>query len=131
MAMRCVWMDDWQMQCCGEPFAVGSTVTWTVRTDIDRDWYTRVLGAELAGTITDAEDHHGGDDELPEPTELRGTVRTITAVWCDWHNEGGDTLVAVPGSARLVERTSADGWEGESTDTTSFIGYLVDLDTIA
>lgn len=25
-----VFIDDWQMQCCGEPFTVGSTVTWTI-----------------------------------------------------------------------------------------------------
>jgi hypothetical protein len=25
-----VWVDGWQMQCCGTPFAVGSQVAWTL-----------------------------------------------------------------------------------------------------
>ena len=24
-----IWIDAWQLQCCGEPFLVGSPVTWT------------------------------------------------------------------------------------------------------
>ena len=25
-----VWVDSWQMQCCGEPFCRGSQVAWTL-----------------------------------------------------------------------------------------------------
>ena len=26
-----IWVDGWQMQCCGEPFRLGSQVAWTLR----------------------------------------------------------------------------------------------------
>lgn len=35
--MLLVWVDAWQMQCCGDPFAVGSRVAWTL-SEPDREW---------------------------------------------------------------------------------------------
>ena len=31
MGKCCVSIDDWQIQCCGEPFKVGDTVEWFVK----------------------------------------------------------------------------------------------------
>lgn len=45
-----MWADDWQMQCCGEPFRVGSEVAWTLG-EADRDWLEEMLGQVVtAGT---------------------------------------------------------------------------------
>ena len=46
-----VWVDSWQMQCCGEPFRVGSQVTWTLGA-ADQDWLRETGSAGLlaAGT---------------------------------------------------------------------------------
>lgn len=138
MAMRRVWVDAWQMQCCGEPFDIGSTVTWTTRGDVDRDWLAQVLDTAVVDSITDREEHHGGEDEPVELHELHGIVRSIDAVFCRYTAPDGDRIsVPVGGSGRLEPRTSADGWEhdvdpevpaAEPALGHDFIGYLVDLD---
>ena len=25
-----VWIEDWQHECCGEPFSIGETLHWTL-----------------------------------------------------------------------------------------------------
>jgi hypothetical protein len=42
-----VWEEDWQMQCCGDPFSLGTSVTWTLD-KADRDWLASVLGDDRA-----------------------------------------------------------------------------------
>jgi hypothetical protein len=41
-----VWVGSWQMQCCGEPFHLGSQVAWTLGTT-DLEWINTMLGAHL------------------------------------------------------------------------------------
>ncbi len=53
-----VWVDDWQMQCCGAPFSVGDEVSWTLR-EPDTAWLEAVLDKDVAGGIGGAEEHHG------------------------------------------------------------------------
>ena len=72
-----VWIDGWQMQCCGKPFRLGSQVAWTLRA-ADPDWLEAVLGAQQP--VDAAEEHHGGVPEDTTPT--RGTVTHIAAVHC-------------------------------------------------
>jgi hypothetical protein len=38
-----VWVEGWQHQCCGEDFAVGDEVRWTL-VEGDEDWHRSVLG---------------------------------------------------------------------------------------
>lgn len=122
-----VWVDGWQMQCCGEPFAVGSQVSWTLG-DADTDWLGAVLGARAAG-VDAAEEHHGGlSEEIPE---IAATVSGISAVHCCYAPApGGDPKVLYPvrDSAVLTELTMADGWTPDLDDL-RFAGYLVDLVT--
>src|ERR1700722_20471881 len=96
------------MQCCGEPFAVGSQVLWRLG-DADGDWLGAVLGARAAG-VDAAEEHHGG---LPEEVpETAATVSGISAVHCRYAPAaGGDSkgLYPVRGSAVVTELTRGDG----------------------
>ena len=105
-----VWVDSWQMRCCGEPFRVGSQVAWTL-SGADPDWLGAMLGADAQQTVDAAEEHHGG---LPaETVPTRGTVARIAAVHCGFAPEpGGDsrTRYPVPGSDVLTDAESADGW---------------------
>jgi hypothetical protein len=39
-----VWVESWQLQCCGEPFEVGAAVSWRLTTD-SKDFILRALGA--------------------------------------------------------------------------------------
>jgi hypothetical protein len=43
-----VWVDAWQLQCCGKPFGVGSRVSWTLAGRVP-SWVIAALGA---GVIT-------------------------------------------------------------------------------
>jgi hypothetical protein len=65
------------MRCCGEPFAIGSAVSWAVR-DADQAWLEEVLGPETAATVDAAEEHHDGDDGRT----VHGTVLSIAGVHC-------------------------------------------------
>jgi hypothetical protein len=104
-----VWVDAWQMQCCGEPFRRGSRVSWTLGT-VDSERIHALLGAH--GQHVDAEEHHhGGVPEDTEPTQ--GTVTRITAVF---FRDG-------PGGGSLRDVNLADGWTGDRDDE-RFVGYL-------
>jgi hypothetical protein len=110
------------MECCGDPFDVGSEVEWTVA-EPDRDWLSQVLGDEIAWAIDAAEEHHGpvdtGDLRL-----LRATVERIDAVFCCDGDRGGHpvrgsgVLRPIPSTQRRIDDADAD---------LRFVGYLVEL----
>ena len=122
-----VWVDGWQVQCCGEPFSVGSQVSWTLSRCTDPAFATAVLGDDLASSLTHQEEHHGGlPDDAPTTT---GVVRSIRAVSCAYAPDADDRtcLRPVPGTSRVTDEVDADGWEPE-TDTLRFVAYIVGLD---
>lgn len=121
-----VWVDAWQLQCCGVPFAVGGEVAWTLHRNVDRQWLGSTLGEGLAGTVTHAEEHHDRQPEGQAPV-VRGRVRRIRAASCRYAPDPvRDVLVPVPGSTVVSEVERADGWYPE-TGALRFNGYLVDL----
>jgi hypothetical protein len=120
-----VWVDSWQMQCCGKPFHLGGEVAWTLQAP-DLEWLQEMLGTGQAADA--AEEHHGGVPDDTEPT--RGTVTGIAAVHCRVAPEPGKesgTLYPVPGSGVLTDVDSADGWTADR-EGYQFVGYLVQLD---
>jgi hypothetical protein len=126
MAMT-IWVDRWQMQCCDEPFRLGSQVAWTLRA-ADPDWLAATLGPEAQQAVDAAEDHHGGvpDDTVP----TWGRVRHIAAVHCRFGPEpGSDSATAYPvaGTRVLTDVGAADGWIEDRGDE-HFVGYLVQLE---
>jgi hypothetical protein len=50
-----VWIDFWQMQCCGEPFGLSTQIAWTLRA-LERDWIGEVLGPDAPLTADATED---------------------------------------------------------------------------
>lgn len=126
MPLRTVWVDNWQMQCCGQPFAVDSLVEWTTVRVTDPADYAELLDAETAASITDHEEHH--TDRPTDLQHIRGLVRQIDAVYGRYRLDG-QTALPVPGSGVLAPRTSVDGWEDDdSGDGPRFVGYLVRVD---
>ncbi|MFG2098325.1 DUF6578 domain-containing protein [Streptomyces sp. NPDC048612] len=122
-----VWLDDWQMQCCGDPFDIGSEVSWTL-IDPDKEWLADVLGAGTAATVDAAEDHHVDAPEGAAPTVA--TVTAISAVHCRYAPRPGEpegTRYVVPDSGTLTALTSARRWVA-ARDGREFVGYLVGLD---
>ena len=123
-----VWVDAWQMQCCGDPFSVGSTVDWTVLAEIDREWISSFMGDEEAARFTHDEEHHG--DLLPSTPHVIGVVTRIDAVFCRYGAvEGERALQPIAGSSRFEPRESVDGWEDHPADD-HFAGYAVDIDEL-
>ena len=122
-----MFVEDWQMQCCGDRFDIGSQVSWTTRPCLDGSWLTSIFG-EGAERFTDIEDHHSLDDLRPM-RYLSGVVRRIRAIWCSFA-ESSSGSIAVAGSVVMRERASADGWEeGEDDTGLRFVGYEVDIET--
>ena len=85
-----VWIDSWQMQCCGEPVHRGSQVAWTL-SDPDPDWFEAMLGPDAGVTVDAVEEHHGGVSEDTTPT--RGTVTRIGAVHCRYAPRSGGSRI--------------------------------------
>lgn len=120
-----VWVDSWQMECCGEPFSVGSQVSWTVGPG-NSEWLSALLGPGAGVRIDAFEDHHIG---LPGGTPSTvGTVTGITGVYCRDAPRPGDphTRYPVDGSGVLVPLTQAVRFQPERGDL-QFVGYLVQL----
>jgi hypothetical protein len=123
-----VWVDDWQLQCCGTPFRRGDRVTWQVR-PADTEWLGGVLGPRLPDPPLYAEEHHGG--AAGRRTTAAGTVRSIDAVSCRFAAlEPGTLAHPVYDSAVLEPVAEADGWH-RAAPPLRFAGYLVTLDTEA
>ncbi len=126
-----VWLENWEWQCCGEPFALGSEVLWDLvpADDEFRSWLGTPLGAAVVGSITHYETHHGNGKDV-NPTSTRGRVDSIDAVyWQLAPRPGGDPRVLYPvaGTGALESRERADGREPETDGGPSFGGYIVDF----
>ncbi|MFE1955014.1 DUF6578 domain-containing protein [Streptomyces sp. NPDC059524] len=119
-----IWVDGWQMQCCGESFGPGDLVSWSLVEATPED-HADFLGDERAGAIDFREEHHG-PEEHPPPSRLR--VLTVTEVHCRYELPAGSTsnrYCPVPGSAELVPvEGAADGWAKARPDV-DFVSYLV------
>ncbi|WP_420037710.1 DUF6578 domain-containing protein [Streptomyces sp. cg28] len=94
------WVDDWQIQCCGESFTPGDAVSWHLL-EVDPEDYADLVGSERAAEIDFCEGHHGREGEHA-PTRLR--VLTISEVHCRYEVPPGSTSNVrhpVPGHNRM------------------------------
>ena len=125
-----VWVDGWQLQCCGEPFEVGEVVRWTL---VERPFEPVLAdhtGRREVLLLTHAEEHHG---DAPQDTPVtHGRVRRILAVTYEYAQVPGSarTFAPVEASGRTQELWRVDGWESElpPDGPRRFAGYVVDLD---
>ncbi|GAA4766981.1 hypothetical protein GCM10023329_11610 [Streptomyces sanyensis] len=118
-----IWVDDWQMQCCGENFKPGDVVSWMLL-EVDPEDYADLVGAERANAIDFCEEHHGQDGGRA-PTSVE--VVSIVEVHCRYGVAPGATdkvKYPVPGTTVLVPVEKADGW-AKTRPGVSFAGYLV------
>jgi hypothetical protein len=118
-----IWVDDWQIQCCGQNFAPGDVVSWALL-EADPEDYADVVGSERADEIDFREEHHG-QEEGHAPTSVE--VVSIAEVHCRYEVPPGATDKVnhpVPGTTVLVPVKEADGW-AKVRPGVSFAGYLV------
>jgi len=116
------------MQCCGDRFAVDSTVSWSAFPVTDPSGYDEFLDAELSASITDHEEHHAIDDQ--NLATVSGVVRSIDAVFCRYR-VADRVATPIARSGVLEPRSSVDGWEAEDEVGfgRTFVGYLVTLES--
>jgi len=132
---RTVWVED--LECCGDSFAVGSSVAWEVHAidSREREFLLDVFGSPTAERVTDGLDRHGGyDDDEQQTTYMTGVVHSIQAVTWTIHplaaaesplaDEQG--LYAAPGSLAMDAKSAAN--RGDKVAGRSCFGYLVELD---
>ena len=111
-----VHYEDWQMQCCGIPFAVGEPICWPV---------LRCEGEPLVDVGVWADwyyEAHGSDGDALK--SLSGTVTAIRAVYYTYELVEGNPRFWRPVSGILVPVERAAGWEPARPDG-SFGAYLV------
>ncbi|MGN5630503.1 DUF6578 domain-containing protein [Streptomyces sp. AC154] len=124
-----IWVDDWQMQCCGDTFRPGDAVSWQLL-EVDPEDYAAIVGTDRAAEIDFREEHHDSGEGQPL-TPLR--VVAATEVHCRYDSPSGDTakvLYPVPGSTELVPVVEADGW-AKTRPHVRFAGYLVTAERVA
>lgn len=109
-----VWMDSWQMDCCGTPFQNGSKVSWRLRPSTGMEWLDTALPGRAVAGIDAVEDHHGGSSDQ----QTEATVLSIAAVHCQFEPE------PVVGSGTITRASVANKWTGEH-DGRQFAGFLV------
>lgn len=113
-----VYYESWQIQCCGDPFAVGDTVEWTC--------VYPSLTKHAHGILIDCdEEHHVGDTH-----KVRGTISKIIVERSEFPIGKREVWYESAGVIH-EEVQKADGWESELKDdeTTerTFWGYIVTL----
>lgn len=119
-----VFIAEWEMACCGDPFAVGSRVSWHLTPAGDK-WLSGLLDRAPAGVTTYFDNHFDG----PEPPVKSGVVRSIGAVSCRYRKRRG-ALVPVAGSETVRPIQKAEGGEIDGDGPERFIGYIVELETL-
>jgi uncharacterized protein DUF6578 len=150
-----VWLTEWEWQCCGEDFRVGSEVDWDVMPLQPEEWANlEPLGEELLDTITHytRPDDHISEAERPQAVRTRGRVESLNAVYFRWVRTpwwrrrsdqqvlgssvltintwlGPRTYRPVVGSALLEARARPDFEPASDPDSrqTSLEGYIVEL----
>jgi hypothetical protein len=127
---RTVWVEE--LDCCGEPFALGSTVTWELHSvaDGERRFLRAVFGDVIAARITDGYERHV---QYEQTRDVVGIVRSIEAVSWQIHPLADDSpvtdalgLYALPGSLVIEARSAAKAFD--RVGDRGCLGYIVDLD---
>jgi len=131
-----VFYESWEMECCGDAFAVGDQVSWSVT---PADEMTRARVGELPGGAAPAVEWlHDGHGQATEPIALAGTVRRIQAIWARSELVDASSRVyeVVLGSQIAVDltranRTDAEKAPADSHDDVAMLGYLVSVHSAA
>jgi hypothetical protein len=124
-----VYVADWEIQCCGEEFAVGDEVAWPVAPADHADpFWEPLLGPRLASALTGSYQAH----EEETPPQIRGTVLGIRTVSCRYAPvaDGDAHLRPVLGTTVLERVEAIEKWYGGDADplVLGFSGWLVDLE---
>lgn len=128
-----VWITCWEMQCCGEPFAVGDYVEWPAKFVERSDWLERLFSGTRVVVDFDYQAHAPVESEA-ELTKVAGVVENIEAVSSPMMrtpiDARADLLEIIEGGAvrRPLVRAGRSLPADQDCDD-EFVGYLVTLAT--
>lgn len=117
--MECaVFYEQWQMECCGTPFAVGDTIRWLVDTTTDLNTAIDV------GKIDYCYEAHS--DEWEKLYVFTGRVHGIKILYerFEREKEGSPMMKRVDGM--LMDTEAVDGSEDDVNEMQAS-GYIVHL----
>ena len=118
-----IWIEDWQMQCCGTPFKIGDTVKWTIL-----KWEFEKPTVDVGKVDYYYENHAESNDNL---FEIEGVVTQILAIHFVYELDT-KTKVNIPISGITIPVNEAnDGWEENVIDEMEFAAYFVKLENVS
>jgi hypothetical protein len=121
-----IFLENWQHECCGRPFATAEVVTWPLTTDLGRDHLGTMLGSEVSARLTAYVERHS-----EQVVETRLRVNAIRAVFCEYapdpDGEHPQALRPVPGTAAFQEMDRVEH-RSESLLGMHWVGYVVDAE---
>jgi hypothetical protein len=120
-----VWVDRWQMACCGTPFSIGDPIDWTVSSNVDRSFLGRVTSPEVARSIEYCEEHHDDDEPV---LGLTGVVRSIRLAFCRYELEDGGGSAPAAGSGQLRDVVSTTEQPPKTGDENR-PGWIVEVES--
>ena len=110
-----VWVDAWQMQCCGDAFIIGSKIEW----DIVPYTFELPPVTEISSIDYYYDAHSAADTQT-----ITGTVTEIYSVYQKYELEPtGKVQIPVAGKLIKCDR-EADGWH-TNIEEYRFAAYFV------
>ena len=111
----CIYYEDWQLQCCGDPFKVGDTVT-------RQGCYKGKRDAQTDTYVDFTENHH----VMNEDYIIRGK---ITHIFADVENAAEHKIYAEKAKRWKIEVPNADGYLADkSLYLWEYFVYLTDVE---
>jgi Family of unknown function (DUF6578) len=107
-----VYVDDWQLECCGDPFAVGDQVAWTLMVSVDHSLPPEFLiefDGEVEGTVSDGVisgcvARSGGVHAFVEDAQdAVGRIRVRGLLYEDHHVGIPDQIPRTRGTVRRIQ----------------------------
>jgi hypothetical protein len=115
------------MACCGDAFALNSTVKWST-TEFDDEFLRSFLPDEVVSAVTEAEERH--DESAGRLASLSGTVVSIDAVYTRYELRPGEramTPVAGSGAVKPLLDSNVVDDEELRRQGLRFVGYVVEI----
>ncbi|MCL2125363.1 MAG: hypothetical protein FWH33_05160 [Oscillospiraceae bacterium] len=120
--------DDWEMQCCGDPFKIGDRIKWPVYKRVDEDNIDTDSALDGVDYIYEA---HG----MKHPRDMYTLIGTVDEIKADYYKIELRTRLSIhngqkPVPTHVYEKsfdvTEADGWD-KDIDDLEFGSYRVTI----
>jgi hypothetical protein len=117
-----VWIDSWQMQCCGTPFKIDDKIKWTAL-----KWEFEKPVVDVGNIDFYYENHAESNDNL---FDIEGIVSEIFAIHFVY-KLNTETRVQIAISGKTVPVNEADGWDKDMSEEMQFSAYYVKLKNVS